>query len=231
MIAQRQRVHLRPRRDAAREHLPLHQDVFHVRDDEVGKPHKQYSVRPHALHRAMVSGFPEVEGFSKGIFVMHGLRLRDSPFRWRRGHGMRCPLIFVIDDHHDSAVFLARLLKLEGYQVAVYGCGDELLKRLHDPPPRLIILDHNMPGMSGIECVARIRALPQWATVPVIIFTADAHPSLREQALAAGAQHLFLKGSIELKGLLTAVRTLAGPADASQPGTNKSGTNKSDTLV
>ncbi len=105
---------------------------------------------------------------------------------------------------------LARLLQREGYDTILHTCGDDLLRRIGELPPELIILDYNMPGLNGLDCLRRIRSLGNWTAVPVILHTADSSFELRVEALAAGAQALVVKGSLDWSALLAIIHQHAG---------------------
>ena len=65
--------------------------------------------------------------------------------------------ILVVDDNRDSAVTLARLLKLQGHRLSVAHDGPEALRLLAAHRPDLILLDLGLPGMSGYEVARLVR--------------------------------------------------------------------------
>ena len=80
--------------------------------------------------------------------------------------------ILIIDDDADCAEALADTLQDVGYDVAMAGSAAAALRRLQSERPSLIVLDLLMPGMSGEEFLARRRADPALADIPVIVLTA-----------------------------------------------------------
>jgi CheY-like chemotaxis protein len=90
--------------------------------------------------------------------------------------------------------------------------GAEALKRLAEQPFDVVLMDIHMPGMSGIEAVERLRALPAPVRdVPVIALTADIvsrHPS----EYAALGFNDFVAKPILVSGLLQAIKRAAEPS-------------------
>jgi CheY-like chemotaxis protein len=105
---------------------------------------------------------------------------------------------------------LARLLQREGYDTTIHTCGDDLLQRIGEFPPELIILDYNMPGLNGLDCLRRIRDRGNWTAVPVILHTADSSFKLRNEAFAAGAQDFIIKGTLDWCEMLRIIVHHAG---------------------
>jgi len=63
------------------------------------------------------------------------------------------------------------ILKEAGYTATALAGAREALDRLAELAPDLILLDLSMPGMDGRQFLRRLRALPQWNTLPVILTT------------------------------------------------------------
>jgi DNA-binding response OmpR family regulator len=125
--------------------------------------------------------------------------------------------VFVVDDDADTGETVRDVLVAEGYEVVIARDGVELLLRLHshaDDGPRVALVDWAMPGMSGEEVLAEIRADPSLCETPVIIFSAARPP----RVVGADAQ---VDKPFSLDALLSTVeRTLRrSPATfSSKPG-------------
>ncbi len=80
--------------------------------------------------------------------------------------------LLVVDDNEMNRDMLSRRLKREGYQVDVAEDGVQTLDRIHANAFDLILLDVEMPGLSGFEVLERIRQQHSLAELPVIMATA-----------------------------------------------------------
>lgn len=100
---------------------------------------------------------------------------------------MTRPLVLVIEDNEQN-LYLARfLLEQHGFEVAAARDGPaglELARRLR---PAAILLDIQLPEMSGYTVAARLREVEELARVPIIAVTSFAMVGDRERCLAAGA--------------------------------------------
>ncbi|MBL8344957.1 MAG: response regulator [Rubrivivax sp.] len=78
--------------------------------------------------------------------------------------------LLLVDDHRVHRLLLARMLELQGHEVASAEGGLQALQRLHEEAPfDLMLLDLDMPGMSGFELLQRLVEHPQWRHLPVIV--------------------------------------------------------------
>ncbi|MBI5369407.1 MAG: response regulator [Planctomycetes bacterium] len=101
--------------------------------------------------------------------------------------------ILMADDEPAIAKLLEFKLKKWGHQVTVGGSGLDVLKHLETLRPDLIILDVMMPGMDGFTTLARLRATPAWADIPVVMATAKGQERDIEQGMATGAAAYIVK--------------------------------------
>jgi len=95
------------------------------------------------------------------------------------------PLVAVVDDEESVRRALARMLGASQFDVDVFASGEEFLDSLRTRLPDCLILDYQMPGLTGRD-VQRRLTLAQ-TPVPIIVVTAHDQPALREQCLADGA--------------------------------------------
>ena len=101
--------------------------------------------------------------------------------------------VLVIDDAEDIRTLIAIVLKPLGYDVLLADngwTGLELYRREH---PDVIVLDVNMPGMSGIEVLKEIRSVDR--KQPVIVVTGDSTPKTEREVRALGASEFMVKGA------------------------------------
>ncbi len=93
--------------------------------------------------------------------------------------------VAIVDDEEAVRRALGRLLRALQMEVSVYASGEEFLHSLRTARPDCVVLDFQMPGLTGRD-VQRAIAMAR-LHVPVIMVTAHDHPALREQCLAEGA--------------------------------------------
>ena len=101
------------------------------------------------------------------------------------------PLIAVVDDDHSIVKSLARLLRLSGYAVDTFGSAQEFLNCVALSLPRCLVLDVQMPGMSGFELQSRMKELGH--AVPIVFITAHDTSQTRAAARQSGAITLLFK--------------------------------------
>jgi two-component system KDP operon response regulator KdpE len=103
----------------------------------------------------------------------------------------------VVDDDPQIRRVLRTALIAQGYEVADARNGEEALEKIRDEKIDLLILDMNMPGMSGLETCRTIRST---SDIPIIMLTVRDAESDKVEALDAGADDYMTKpfGSPEL---------------------------------
>jgi DNA-binding response OmpR family regulator len=122
--------------------------------------------------------------------------------------------ILVIDDDPAITSVLKRGLSYEGYAVDSAGSGEAGLSLAREHNPDLVVLDIMMPGITGLEVLARLRAAdPQ---LPVIMLTAKDAPADQVQGLEAGADDYVIK-PFTFEVLLARVRTQLRRQQADHP--------------
>lgn len=95
--------------------------------------------------------------------------------------------VMVVDDIATTRLVAATFLRILGAQVTEAGSGLDALEAIRAACPDLVLLDMNMPGLSGPQTVERIRELAGAAArVPVLAMTADATAAHRAQYMSAG---------------------------------------------
>lgn len=114
------------------------------------------------------------------------------------------PCVAVVDDEAQGRTALGRLLRLTDYDIAVFASGEEFLASLAARRPDCVVLDVHMPGLSGFDVQARLRATH--ADLPVVFITASDDPDLERLALEAGGRCLLRKpfSNDELLGAVSA---------------------------
>jgi len=101
----------------------------------------------------------------------------------------------VVDDSRAMRMILRRTLTELGYEVKEAGGGRDALTVLgtEQPPPSLMLVDWNMPEMSGLELVQKVRGEPRYAKVSVLMVTTETEVEQMTAALSAGANEYMMK--------------------------------------
>lgn len=122
-------------------------------------------------------------------------------------------LVLVVDDNDVNRFVAAHVLEARGFTVIQASDGAEAVRLTFEQRPGVVVLDIQMPGMSGLEVLAQIRAAddPAVAATPVIAATALAMAEDRQRCLAAGADR-FLARPFSMQDLVEQVRALMPPA-------------------
>ncbi len=115
--------------------------------------------------------------------------------------------ILVVDDIPDNFDVIEALLDSGDYTLYYASCGQDALESLDRFAPDLILLDVMMPVMDGFEVCQRIKAMPQWQSVPIIMVTALSGKENLSRCLAAGADDFICK-PIEVIELQARVKSM-----------------------
>lgn len=95
--------------------------------------------------------------------------------------------VMVVDDDPQVLTALPRLLIPWGLHVSVLDNSLQFLEKLEPTAPDLLILDVNMPHISGIELCQVVRSEPRWSGLPILFLTAHTDADTMQQVFAAGA--------------------------------------------
>lgn len=104
-------------------------------------------------------------------------------------HRSRC--VAVVDDDMGVRDSLRFLLETAGFRVLTYNSADQFLNAAGCGCAGCLILDHNMPLVSGLELLAELRS--RGIMLPVVLITAAASAELRGRAAALGAGLVLTK--------------------------------------
>jgi CheY-like chemotaxis protein len=114
----------------------------------------------------------------------------------------------MVEDHGDVADLYQLKLQLEGYLVAVAHDGPTGLDLAQSLHPDLVLLDVHLPGLNGLDVLARLREDPLTRDAPVLMFSQDDSLDVMEEARRRGAQGFLVKSRIPPAGLADAVAAL-----------------------
>ncbi len=112
--------------------------------------------------------------------------------------------ILVVDDEVQILRALRRALDARGYEVVTAADGEEALEEVERSMPDLVVLDLNLPGISGFEVCRRLRG---WSQVPILILSVREDEAGKVRALDLGADD-YLTKPFGVEELLARVRAL-----------------------
>jgi CheY-like chemotaxis protein len=119
--------------------------------------------------------------------------------------------ILIVEDHPTMREAMRLVLEGEGFLIDEAADGDAALEAVRRDPPDLLFLDLNIPGTSGTDVLATLKADPATAATRVIVVTATGEEG-RAAALRLGADEYFTKPFSPTALLQTVERVLAGGA-------------------
>ena len=123
------------------------------------------------------------------------------------------PVVYLVDDDPDDRYFIrqALLQTKEGMEVIEATSGFELMVMIQQkgpPPATLILMDMNMPKMSGVETVKAMRSNPGFPVIPVVMISTTNNPLFIQSAIDVGVAEFMskpatVKGFSDMANLLT----------------------------
>jgi CheY-like chemotaxis protein len=101
------------------------------------------------------------------------------------------PVILVVDDDAPILLLMRSLLREYGFEPVEAASGEQAIEQARARTPDLVLLDRNMPGMSGDEVLRALRAEPAFGSVPVLILSGE--PIEPDELQRLGATAAVLK--------------------------------------
>lgn len=115
------------------------------------------------------------------------------------------PAILVVDDDEPTRRLYSSALRRSGYEVITATTGEDALRLLNDQQVACILLDSQMPSMSGPELVRELRSRTEFSLLPIIMVTGDDEITDKVTGLELGANDYLLK-PVDLEELLARIR-------------------------
>jgi two-component system cell cycle response regulator DivK len=116
-------------------------------------------------------------------------------------------VILIVEDNEKNMKLARDVLQSKGYATLEAITGEEGVRMAKERTPDLVLMDIQLPGISGMEALKQLRADPACARIPVVAFTASVTPTDRSLIAAAGFDG-FLSKPVNLKEFLDTVRRL-----------------------
>jgi two-component system cell cycle response regulator DivK len=96
------------------------------------------------------------------------------------------PLVLIVEDNPRNLKLARDVLNHAGYETLEAESAEDGLALARERHPGLVLMDVQLPGMDGVEALARLRSDPATRDIPVVALTAFAMKADRERFLAAG---------------------------------------------
>jgi two-component system, cell cycle response regulator DivK len=94
--------------------------------------------------------------------------------------------VLLVDDQFELRAIHGTYLQEHGYRVVTAGDGNRALERARADAPDVIVLDHSLPGRTGIEVAHELSRDPRTAQIPIVMMTAHSYGAVGQKARAAG---------------------------------------------
>jgi two-component system cell cycle response regulator DivK len=113
-------------------------------------------------------------------------------------------LILVVEDNEKNMKLFRDVLRASAYRTIEASTGEEALELAVSEVPALVLMDVQLPGIDGVETLARLRSDGRTASIPVLALTAQAMQGDREELLKAGFDG-YLSKPVDIVELLRIV--------------------------
>lgn len=102
--------------------------------------------------------------------------------------------VLIVEDNPTNGLILRHLVKkIYAGDIVVVEDPARAIELCHSRDFSLFLVDHMLPGMSGVEFVRLLRLIPRFMNVPAVMVTADTSPRLRAEAMGAGVTEFLTK--------------------------------------
>lgn len=122
--------------------------------------------------------------------------------------------VLAVDDNAEILHIVTKTLARVGIATTIAQSGDAALALVAKTPFDLILLDNNMPGLTGMEVCRQLKADPKWWAIPIVFITANGSHPFRAEAQRLGAVAVLAKPFdmvALLKVTLTALKRPVAP--------------------
>ena len=119
-------------------------------------------------------------------------------------------LILVVEDNEKNRKLVRDVLTFKGYTILEAETGEDGVRLAKERQPRLVLMDIQLPGISGIEALRQLRADDTTRAIPVVAVTASAMDRDRQTIMAAGFDGYQSK-PLNVKEFMAAVEAILAP--------------------
>jgi PleD family two-component response regulator len=104
--------------------------------------------------------------------------------------------ILLIEDSPSQGLQIRLLLQRAGFSVSIATDGIKGWRQAHATPPKLVLLDVNLPTLDGFQVLTRLKHDRATSSIPVVIISTSNHVSDVERAIALGTDDYWVKGDL-----------------------------------
>jgi two-component system cell cycle response regulator DivK len=115
--------------------------------------------------------------------------------------------ILIVEDNEKNMKLVRDVLQAKGYSTLEAVTGEDGVRLAIERKPDLVLMDIQLPGISGIEALRQLRANPETAAIPAVAVTASVMQQDRSKITEAGFDS-YLGKPINLKEFLDTVRSM-----------------------
>jgi CheY-like chemotaxis protein len=101
--------------------------------------------------------------------------------------------VLIVDDYPDALEIWGLYLRSAGYHVDTAADGLTAVEKAHTNSPDIIVLDLELPGITGFEAAIRLRRAPETKDIPLIAATGYSHAEQLDEARRAGFDSIVIK--------------------------------------
>jgi len=115
--------------------------------------------------------------------------------------------VWIVDDDEEMNLAIGLMLKMLDCEVtSFYGARSAAKTLLTGKRPQVLILDINMPEVSGLDLLEFLRRRPEWKELPVVMLSSESADSMVDSALSLGAD-AYLRKPATIEELEQAIST------------------------
>ena len=122
-------------------------------------------------------------------------------------------MILIVEDNERNRRLVRDVLTFKGYRTVECETGEDGVRLALEQSPSLVLMDIQLPGISGIDALARLRADERTRAIPVMAVTASAMTQDRQKIMDAGFD-AYQSKPINIREFLAAVESLLGSRPA-----------------
>ena len=101
--------------------------------------------------------------------------------------------VLYIEDNFDNRLLVQRVLMAEGFDVQGVETAREGIDLAISDPPDIILMDINMPEISGLDATRHLRQTPECMNTPIVALTANITQAMLDEAMDAGCDGYITK--------------------------------------